>query len=291
MTRGPGDDLAGLEAGLDALDTRPPATEPLPLRLRRSLVPPAIAAGIVLVAWWALAASGVRPPELLPPPGAVGDALAGSAADGTLPRALAASLTHAVVGFLASVVGGTLLGIALSQWRSLRTAVGPVVSGMQSLPSVTWVPAAVLWFGVGDAALYAVVLAGAIPSIALGLVSGIDRVPPLYRRVGRVLGAGPVAALRFVVLPAALPGYVAGLRQGWAFAWRSLMAAELIVAVAGSPASLGQLLDAGRRSEDMALILAVIGVILAIGITVEVAVFAPLERRLLRARGLGANAA
>ncbi len=213
-------------------------------------------------------------------------ALAAVGADGTLVAATWASLSYAVLGFAASVVGGTLLGLLLAHWRALRTAIGPIVSGLQSLPSVTWVPAAVLWFGTSSGALYTVVLCGAIPAIALGLVGGIDRVPPLYRRVGTVLGAGRLMALRYVVLPAALPGYLGGLRQGWAFAWRALMAAELIIAVTGAPRSLGQLLDAGRRGEDLSLVLGVILVILAIGVLVEVAVFSPLERRVLRARGL-----
>jgi NitT/TauT family transport system permease protein len=134
-----------------------------------------------------------------------------------------------------------------------------------------------------------VVLFGAIPSIALGLVSGIDRVPPSLLRAGRVLGTNRLEQLWYIVLPAALPGYVSGLRLGWAFAWRSLMAAELIIALAGSPSSLGQLLDVGRKADDMSIILAVIVVILAVGVAIESGVFGPLERRLLRSRGLGVS--
>ncbi len=280
------EDVASLEAGLDALDAHPDHRPSLRQRMRTSVLPPVVAFIAFLAAWAAIAAAGIKPPELLPPPSAVWATLVASFQDGTLQTATWASLSRAAVGFGVSVVLGTLLGLVLSQWRWLRTAVGPLVSGLQSLPSATWLPAAVLWFGVGDAAVYTVVLCGAIPSIALGLVAGIDRVPPLYVKVGRVLGAGRVTSLRYVVLPAALPGYISGLRLGWAFAWRSLMAAELIIAVAGSTSSLGQLLDAGRRAGDMSTILAVILVILAIGITVEVGVFSPIERRLLRARGL-----
>ncbi len=282
-------DVAGLEAGLDALEAARPLRPSRGTRLTRSLVPPTVAALLLLAVWSALAAAGPRDDQAVPSPAAVGRTLLDLAADGTLAAATWASLSNAVLGFGASIVGGTVLGLLLAHWRPLRTAVGPIVSGLQSLPSITWIPAAVLWFGTTGGALYTVVLFGAIPAIALGLVAGIDRVPPLYRRVGQVLGAGRWLALRYVVLPAALPAYLGGLRQGWAFAWRALMAAELIIAVTGAPRSLGQLLDAGRRSEDMSLVLGVILVILAIGVLVEVAVFSPIERRVLRARGLAVD--
>ena len=283
------DDVATLEAGLDALESVRPVRVPRRERLRATLLPPIIAAAVLLTVWAALAASGIKPPELLPPPSDVWAALRSAWDDGTLQAATWASVSRAAVGFTASVVLGTLLGLLLSQWRGLRTAIGPLVSGLQSLPAACWVPAGVLWFGVSDAAVYVVVLFGAIPSIALGLVSGIDRVPPQLIRAGRVLGAGRAAQLRYVVLPAALPGYVSGLRLGWAFAWRSLMAAELIIALAGSPSSLGQLLDLGRKTDDMGVILAVIVVILVVGVAIEAGLFGPLEKRLLRSRGLGTS--
>jgi NitT/TauT family transport system permease protein len=160
------------------------------------------------------------------------------------------------------------------------------VSGLQSLPSVAWVPAAIIFFGLGETAIYAVVLLGAVPSIANGMVSGVDQVPPLLTRVGRVLGARGIAAARHVLLPAALPGYVAGLRQGWAFSWRSLMAAELIVSSPKLGEGLGQLLDQGRLLSDMTLVFAGIIGILVVGIVIELCVFAPVERSVLRRRGL-----
>lgn len=280
------DEVVGIEAGLDALDSRPEPRTSWRQRARTGVLPPLVAFVVLLAAWTALAASGVKAPELLPSPSDVWHTLSASWRDGTLESATAVSLGRAATGFVLSVVLGTALGLLLSQVRWLRAAVGPLLSGLQSLPSATWLPAAVLWFGVGDTAVYVVVLCGAVPSVALGVVSGVDRVPPLFVRVGQVLGASRLESLRHVVLPAALPGYVAGLRLGWAFAWRSLMAAELIVAVAGGGSSLGQLLDVGRRTSDLSLVLAVIAVILAVGVAVEVGVFAPAERRLLRSRGL-----
>jgi len=283
------DDVATLEAGLDALESVRPVRVTLRRRLRQKALPPLVALVVLLTAWAALAASGIKPPELLPPPSEVWAALRSAWDDGTLQTATWASVSRAAVGFTASVGLGTLLGLLLSQWRGLRTAIGPLVSGLQSLPAACWVPAGVLWFGVSDAAVYVVVLFGAIPSIALGLVSGIDRVPPQLLRAGRVLGANRWEQPTYVVLPAALPGYVSGLRLGWAFAWRSLMAAELIIALAGSPSSLGQLLDVGRKTDDMSVILAVIIVILVVGVALEAGLFGPLERRLLRSRGLGSS--
>ena len=151
---------------------------------------------------------------------------------------------------------------------------------------MAWVPAAVLWFGLSDATVYFVILMGAIPSIVNGMLSGIDQVPPQLRRVGTVLGASRWQLATAVVLPAALPGYVAGLKQGWAFSWRSLMAAE-IIAVGGSIGfGLGSMLQQSRELFDLAGVLGTILLILAIGILIELLLFGPLERRMLRNRGL-----
>jgi NitT/TauT family transport system permease protein len=180
--------------------------------------------------------------------------------------------------------------LVIARVRPVRRAIGPLISGLQSLPSVAWVPAAIIWFGLSDAAIYAVVLLGAVPSIANGMVSGIDQIPPLYQRVGRVLGARGLDTARFVLLPAAMPGYISGLRQGWAFSWRSLMAAELITYSPELGLGLGQLLDRGRQLSDMGLVFGGILTILVVGIAVELCVFAPVERRVLRRRGLLAHA-
>ena len=147
-------------------------------------------------------------------------------------------------------------------------------------------PAAIIWFGLSPATIYFVVLLGAVPSIANGTISGIDQVPPLYHRVGRVLGARGLRAARHVLLPAALPGYVGGLKQGWAFAWRSLMAAELIAQSPRLGTGLGQLLDAGRQLSDVSLVFGMIIVILVVGVAIDRLVFAPLERSVLGRRGL-----
>ena len=283
---GRADDLARLEAGLDALDT---PLEVGPSRGRRVLSatwPPIVALGLILLAWELAYRAGVKPTYALPSPADVGLTLRDQLADGRLLDAMRTSLSRGGIGFLIALAIGTPLGLLIANVQAVRRGIGPLVSGLQSLPSVAWVPAAIIFFGIGNTAVFAVVILGAAPSIANGMVSGIDQVPPLFRRVGTVLGAHGISMARFVLLPAALPGYIGGLRQGWAFSWRSLMAAELIVNSPQLGEGLGQLLDQGRLLSDMTLVFAGILGILVVGIAVELCLFAPLERRVLRRRGL-----
>ena len=278
------DALATLEAGLDALE-EPSAPPRRPRRWVRA-VPPFVALALLLGIWQLAYVMELKDPHAMPSPADVWRSLVEQWGKGTVQEAVKNSLHRGVLGFLASIAVGTPLGLLIARVKVVRMAIGPIISGLQSLPSVAWVPAAIIWFGLSDAAIYFVVLMGAVPSIANGLVAGIDQIPPLYLKVGRVLGARRLTAARHVVVPAALPGYVAGLKQGWAFSWRSLMAAELITFSPRLGLGLGQLLDAGRQLSDMSLVVASILVILAVGVGIELLVFAPLERRVLTRRGL-----
>jgi NitT/TauT family transport system permease protein len=280
------DDLASLEAGLDALEA---PVEARPSRLRKAFSttwPPLVAIALLLVVWELVYRAEVKPTYALPSPADVGLVLLEQLRNGTLLEAIGTSITRGGVGFVVAVLIGTPLGLLVGRVQAVRRGIGPIISGLQSLPSVAWVPAAIIFFGLGEGAIYAVVLLGAVPSIANGMVSGIDQVPPLFLRVGRVLGARGLSSARFVLLPAVLPAYLGGLRQGWAFSWRSLMAAELIVSSPELGLGLGQLLDQGRLLNDMSLVFAGILGILVVGIAVELCLFAPLERRVLRRRGL-----
>ena len=280
------DELASLEAGLDALEA---PVEDRPSSLRKAVSatwPPLVAVALLLLVWELVYRAGVKPTYALPSPADVGLVLLEQLRDGTLLEAIGTSVTRGGVGFVVAVLIGTPLGLLVGRVRAVRRGIGPVLSGLQSLPSVAWVPAAIIFFGLGEGAIYAVVLLGAVPSIANGMVSGIDQVPPLFLRVGRVLGARGLSAARFVLLPAVLPAYLSGLRQGWAFSWRSLMAAELIVHSPELGLGLGSLLDQGRLLNDMSMVFAGILGILVVGIAVELCLFAPLERRVLRRRGL-----
>ncbi|KQR15940.1 ABC transporter permease [Cellulomonas sp. Leaf334] len=281
------DDLA---AGLDALETPIAAPRSSVWRAAWRAVWPVLAAlGALLVVWQVAYLLELKPPYALPSPADTWHTLLGTIQDGSAWRAVTLSVQRAAVGFSMSVVVGVAIGVALAASPLLRRAFGPIITGLQSLPSVAWVPAAIIWFQLTDATMYAVILLGAVPSIVNGLLAGTDQVPPLYLRVGRVLGATGWTRIRFVLLPAALPGFLGGLKQGWAFAWRSLMAAELIVQT-GLGTGLGQILDLGRVTSDMSLVIASIGLIFLVGIVIELVVFAPLERHVLHSRGLTGQA-
>ena len=166
----------------------------------------------------------------------------------------------------------------------LRLAIGSLITGLQTMPSIAWFPFAIVVFGGTENAIYFVVVLGAAPSIANGIISGIDHVPPSYVRLGKVMGANSFSLYRHVVLPAALPSYVAGLSQGWAFAWRSLMAGELLVLALGVT-SVGASLDFARQLNHMDEVIAWMIVILVIGMVADT-IFTSMSRTIRRRRGL-----
>ena len=285
-------DTRSLEAGLDALQTDSViGRRSLRDRLAWSILPPIVAVALFVLLWQAVVWSGVRPSYTLAGPQDVWVAMGALFSDGTATKAVLTSVERGVLGFVIAVLIATPVGIVVARVRIVRASIGPLITGLQVLPSIAWVPAAILWFGISDGTVYFVILLGAVPSIINGLVSGVDQVPPLYRRVGTVLGADRWQMVRYVILPAAMPGYVAGLRQGWAFSWRSLMAAELIVIGGDIGFGLGALLDQGRQLFDTSIVISAILLILVVGVAVELLFFAPLERRILRSRGLTAETA
>lgn len=280
------DDLRSLEAGLDRLQTTTDAATPRWRRWSASVLPPVIFVVLAVLAWQAYIWIADPRPDKAPSPADVVGALGHAWDTGRLQEAVLTSLERGILGFLIAIVIGTPIGLLLAEVRPIRRAVGPIVSGLQVLPSVAWVPAAIIWFGLTDATAYFVILMGAIPSIVNGLIAGVDQVPPQLRRVGTVLGASRRQLATSVILPAALPGYFAGLKQGWAFSWRSLMAAEIITSGGTIGFGLGTMLQQTRDLADLAGVLATIIVILGIGILIEIAFFGPIERRMLRGRGL-----
>ncbi len=281
----PADALA-VGAGLDALEAHAVARTPWRTKFVRTVLPPVGAIALLLAIWQIVFSLGIKKAYVLPSPVTVFKTLGTLIGTGRAFDVLWTSLSRGLLGFALSVVFGTILGLAISRIRIIRAGIGPLITGLQSLPSVAWVPPAVLWFGLTDAAFYAVVLLGAVPSVAAGLVSGADQVPPLFTRVGKVLGIGRWGYVWHILLPGALPGYLAGLRQGWAFAWRSLMAAELIVTSSKLGFGLGQLMQQGRDLSEMDLMLAALILIFVVGVGIEVLFFRPLERAVLKARGL-----
>ena len=196
------------------------------------------------------------------------------------------TMRRAAVGFALSIVVGTGLGLAVARVRILRAAVGSLITGLQTKPSIAWFPLTILLFGFTEQAILFVVVLGAAPSVANGLISGIDDLPPQLMRAARVLGARGVTLYTAIVMPAVLPTYLAGLKQGWAFAWRSLMAGELLVIIAKQP-SLGNDLTFAREFANAPRLIAVMIIILIIGMIVD-AIFSAIANGVRRRRGLGA---
>jgi NitT/TauT family transport system permease protein len=280
-----GDPLGTRLAGLDTLEVPSLRRRPRLRRIVDAAWPKVVALAIALGAWEALVLIGWKPTWLLPSPATVFGELWKEFAAGDLVPAVAVTLRRAAIGYALAVLVGGAIGILVVRSRTLRAAVGSLITGLQTMPSIAWFPLAILLFQLSETAILFVVVLGAAPSIANGLISGVDHVPPLLLRAGRVLGAQGVAKYRHVVLPAALPASVAGLKQGWAFAWRSLMAGELLVLIPGQT-SVGAQLQFSREFSDAPGLIAMMIVILAIGIVVDVVVFSSVERSIRARRGL-----
>lgn len=274
-------------SGLDALDmVLPPRPNPL-TRIWASLWPKLLAVAIALGIWQVVVWSGWKPEYVLPGPGPVFRTLVedfGAILDG-----LATTMQRAAIGFTLALVIGVLVGVAVSQSRVLRAGVGSMITGLQTMPSIVWFPLAIVLFQLSDSAIYFVVVLGAAPSIANGIISGIDHIQPVLLRAGRVLGAKGFANLRYVVFPAALPSFVGGLKQGWSFAWRSLLAGELLVLASGKR-TLGGLLEFNRQFSDYEGLIAVMIVILVIGIVID-SIFGFFDRAIRTRYGLIDSAA
>lgn len=265
----------------------------LPLRAHRerlkglwsSLWPKLAAVAIVLLVWQLVVWAGFRPEYVLPGPLPVFQRLANDLIGSDLPRAVAITLQRAAIGFGLALAIGTMLGLAIVRSKLLRTAVASLITGLQTMPSIAWFPLAILLFGLNETAIMFVVILGAAPSIANGLIYGVDHIPRILLRAGQVLGARGFARYRHVVLPAALPSFVGGLKQGWSFAWRSLMAGELLVIIAGQP-SIGVRLQFAREFSDALGLLSTMLIILFIGIVVDLVFFGTLDRAIRRRWGL-----
>ena len=235
-----------------------------------------------LLTWELLSRLGPWPRWLFPGPDAVLASLVALAADGRLAAAVLRSLGRLVQGYTLSIAIGVPLGVALGRSEWLRAALRPAVIGLQALPSICWLPLAILWFGLSEPAILFVVLMGSLLSVAIATEDAVAGVDPILLRAAGTLGIrGPRFHLG-VLLPGALPGILTGLKLGWSFAWRALMAGELLFVSGG----LGQLLQAGRELLDPSLVMAVMVVIVAVGTLVDRVLFRILELRVRRRWGL-----
>ena len=241
-------------------------------------------------AWQVLAMARLWSPVLFPAPTKVFAYLVDSISDGTLLGAAAVTARRLFTGYGIGLAVGLPMGVLTARSRTWEDTLGLLALGFQTLPSVCWVPGALLWFGASESAMLFVVVMGTVWSIAIAADGGIRSMPPIYARAARTMGSRRLHTWTHVVLPASLPFVLSGMKQGWAFAWRSLMAAEIYVPISaaiGLGNGLGKLLDYGRDQLAMDQVLGVIFVVLAIGLFVDRLLFAPAERYLHRRWGTG----
>jgi len=258
----------------------------LATRAWNGLWPVGLAIVIVLVIWQLIHLSGWKK-AIFPGPGGTLSNLGHELTTGLLWHAIATTAQRAVIGFALAVVIGAVIGALVSRIKPLRAAVGSLITGMQTLPSIAWFPFAIILFGISTQAILFVIILGAAPSVANGLIAGVDYTPPLLLRAGAMMGLSRLSLYRHLILPASLPAFVAGLKQGWAFAWRSLMAGELLVIIANQP-SLGVLLSTDQDQSDMESATAIIIVILVIGVIVD-QLFGLADRNIRRRWGLAGS--
>ncbi len=239
---------------------------------------------VTLVALWDLLVRlRLWPEYLFPSPLSVLQTLAYGFSDGTYLIGISVSLTRVLVGYLISLAIGLPLGLVMGRIRFLDETVGAPLAGLQTLPSICWLPLALLWFGLNERAILFVIVMGAMLSIAIAAEGGVKNTPQQYLRAARNMGARGLALYRYVIFPAALPAILTGMKLGWSFAWRSLMAGEMLYVSLG----LGQLLMMGRELNDMSQVISVMLLIIFLGLAVDRLVFAPMERAVRARWGLG----
>lgn len=239
---------------------------------------------LLILAWQFAFNAKVWSPWLLPSPVQVATYLKSAVEDGTLARATLITMRRLLLGYFFGIAVGLPLGLLTARWNLLRDTLGTTALGLQTLPSVCWVPLALLWFGQTEAAMLFVVVMGTLWSVIIATETGVRNVPPIYRRAALTMGSKRLHMWFKVILPASLPFIVSGMKQGWAFAWRSLMAAEIYVTIL-TGFGLGQLLHYGRELTAMDQVIGIMVVIVVIGLLVDKILFSPIERFLHRRWG------
>ncbi len=242
--------------------------------------------GTLLLAWIVVAKLKIWPPYLLPTPWGVAESLGAGFADHSFWIAIGVSMKRMLLGYGLSVILGTILGLSIASSKFLEETLGGLLVSLQSLPSICWLPLAVLWFGLSEKAILFVVVMGSLLSVTISMETGRQQIPKIYSMAGRNLGAKGLRLFWYVPFPASLPYVVTGLKQGWAFAWRSLISGEMIFVSLG----LGQLLMMGRDLNDMSQVIAVMILIIAIGYVIDGLVFKTIERRLQQKWGAARSA-
>jgi len=240
---------------------------------------------VLLLIWEGLAHANIWDQTLIPPPEAVAGFLWSGIRDHSLTSATVITMRRVLIGYAISIVAGIPLGILLARVSFFDDTMGALVTGLQALPSMCWIPFALIWFGFTDAAILFVVVMGSLVSIAVSVRDGVANLPPTYLRAARTLGTKPLAMITAVLLPASLPALLTGAKLGWAYAWRALMAGELLSASQG----LGFQLTLGRDNADMSQVIGVMLIIVLIGLGTDFLVFGTLERLVRKRFGLAHN--
>lgn len=236
----------------------------------------------LVVTWQLVAMSGIWPGNIFPSPVEVGEDLAYGMYDGSLLYGLATSMWRLAVGLAISIVGGVILGILMARAEWVNQTAGSLVLGLQSIPSIAWVPLGILWFGLTDTGIIFVVAIGAVFAVSINTYTGIRNIDPVSIAAAQNMGARGVQLTTQVLLPAAFPYIITGFKQGWAFAWRGVIGAELLFSYLG----LGYMLYVGRSLNDISQVIAVMLVIMLIGLVVDAVVFKKLEARVRYRWGL-----
>ncbi|WP_420545954.1 ABC transporter permease [Nitrosopumilus sp.] len=237
--------------------------------------------GLIAV-WQIIAMSGIWPDNIFPSPYEVAEDLAYGAADGSLFYGIGTSMLRLSVGLAIAIGGGIILGIFMARVEVVNQTVGSLVLGLQSIPSIAWVPLGILWYGFNDAGIIFVTAIGAIFAVTINTYTGVKNIDPHFIEAARNMGAKGSQLITSVLIPAAFPYMISGFKQGWAFAWRGVIGAELLFAYLG----LGFLLGAGRSLNDVSQVIAIMLVIMVIGLIVDGVVFQRLENKVMSRWGL-----
>ena len=232
--------------------------------------------------WITVDLLNVFKPYAFPSPFGVGERFVELCSDGSLLEATGQSLLRGISGYVIAVVIGIVLGLLMNHFKYLQKNLKPIVLGVQTLPSVCWVPFSILWFGLSTQAILFVVVMGSAFGIAISVDNAIKNIDPIYVKAAKTMGAGKRQLYWNVMLPASLPELVSGLKQGWSFAWRALMSGEVMT----TSVSLGQTLIMGRDLADINQVMLVMLVIVIVGIVIDKCIFSVIEKRLLKKRGL-----
>ena len=237
---------------------------------------------LIVVVWQLISMSNVWPNNIFPSPYEVGQDLVYTAADGSLFFGIGTSILRLLVGLAIAIGGGVVLGIFMARVETVNQTIGSLVLGLQSIPSVAWVPLGILWFGLTDAGIIFVTAIGAIFAVTINTYTGVKNINPHFVEAARNMGAKGTQLVTNVLIPAAFPYMISGFKQGWAFAWRGVIGAELLFSFLG----LGFLLNVGRQLNDVSQVIAIMLVIMFIGVVIDGVIFKRLENKVMSRWGL-----